>query len=353
MKLPRVPRKPAVTAGIGVATLVLLFVNTGITATGSAAIASTNQLGCSRPLAPPRGQPASLRGWYSSKNRHVTHQIGLDQRGLAREGVQLTQWGPDPCSGKVKVYLTHYSRAAARVLVSTYGNDIIVSRQSMPRPPVDSRSSDISPFNGGDFIALGGFLCTGGPVVVGRTDNTNYMLTAGHCDPHVGDLVGRSDRHGSTFVSLGFINVFRLCNLCIDVAQIKHGSLSARYNLQVWLAGDNSTFFSAENGSCFPQPFNLVTQDSAFTGEITGITVEDVNQSVTFNDGLTRVELTLAHAGQTIVNSGDSGGPWIQRLGSTGNVCVAGTTVGGAGEFAYYQQIGGIDTFLNTFVPHF
>src|SRR6266568_1549785 len=81
--------------------------------TAGTATATTLRSGCSRP-----STAASLEGWGSSQTKQITSRIGFDQRVLAREGVQLTQWGPDACSGKVKVYLTHFSLAAARVLVA-------------------------------------------------------------------------------------------------------------------------------------------------------------------------------------------------------------------------------------------
>src|SRR5215467_14347851 len=102
MRAPRVLRKPAVTASVGVAALAMsLAVIPAGAATGRVARGSQASLGCSRPVPPPRGLAPSLQGWYSKQNKYITRRIGRDQRALAREGVELTQWGPDPCSGKV------------------------------------------------------------------------------------------------------------------------------------------------------------------------------------------------------------------------------------------------------------
>jgi hypothetical protein len=53
-----------------------------------------------------------------------------DLRRLARRGIELTQWGRDHASGKVKGYLSHYDDAARQVLLDRYGTAIIVSTES-------------------------------------------------------------------------------------------------------------------------------------------------------------------------------------------------------------------------------
>jgi hypothetical protein len=360
MKQRRVLRKLAIAVGAGVATLLLSQLSISANpAAGMTEIASTSWLACPRPLAPPHGLPASLKGWGSSENKNITHQISLDQRALARKGIRLTQWGPDPCSGKVKIYLTHYSRASARILITAYGSDVIVSHHSMPRPPIADRSNDTSPFNGGDFltfITLG--VCTGGPVVelngsAPRDIGASQVLTAGHCDTSLGDLVFRSNKNGDQGPAFGVISRSRLCNNCIDSAIIRHDSLGTRYNYSVWGGPPDSpsgTIYG-EDGTAFPQPFDQVTQDSAFTGELSGLIVEDVNQSVTFSDGITRIDLTLVHGGETIIHGGDSGGPWWQHEDGSSRVKIVGTTVGGSGEFAYYEQISRILSAWGAYVP--
>jgi hypothetical protein len=351
MRLSRVLRKPAVTAGaLGATLLVSLLVIPAGTAAGRVAFGSQASLGCSRPVPPPRGLPAALKGWYSKRNKYITGRIGLDERALAREGVELTQWGPDPCSGKVKIYLTHYSRAAARVLVSRYGGDVIVSRHSMPRPFLRNRSDDQSPFSAGDFILLpnAGEECTGGPIVEGNTNNAFYMLTAGHCDQRVGDPVYRSDRSGGTGgPEMGVINVTSFCNFCYDTAQIKSDSTGASYIADVWGSPSGTSY--EEDGSCFPQPGDDVTSDGAFSDEHGGIVVDAVNQNVVVApSGNTIIDTTEA---DFVIVNGDSGGPWFQHIGGTNEVCTVGTSVASNSTDSWYEQIGHIDLFLNTFVP--
>ena len=303
-------------------------------------------------------QPAgstSLAGWGATASRaatnlSVTARIDSDQASLAAQGLQLTQWGPDPASGKVKVYLTHYTDAARLAVLARYGSDVVVATESMPRPTRLSRSNDTTPFFAGDFITtpLGG--CTSGPTVVGNASGNNFMLTAGHC-ARVGDTI---KTHG---VTMGKVTNRRLCSPCID-SETVNGS----YVGEVWGGGRTSATTYVEDGALFAQPnqgsASLVTNDSAYTGELRGITVQAVNQSVTFGDGTTTRFLTrVSKGGQVILHEGDSGGPWIQHEGNTAFVKVVGTTVGGSCDASgactvgWYQQINDIDNFFNVHVP--
>jgi hypothetical protein len=69
-------------------------------------------------------------GWGSPENKAVTERIAADREWWDEH---LSQWGPDPVSGKVKVYLVDYSEAAARVLADRYGDAIVMATESRPR----------------------------------------------------------------------------------------------------------------------------------------------------------------------------------------------------------------------------
>ncbi len=60
----------------------------------------------------------------------IMERLRADHEWLAGQGIQLSQYGPDPGSGKVRVYLEHYSDDARQVLVHRYGQDIVVDTQS-------------------------------------------------------------------------------------------------------------------------------------------------------------------------------------------------------------------------------
>jgi hypothetical protein len=306
-------------------------------------------------------------GWLSPVNKQLSSRIFTDRQVLRRQGVRLTQWGPDPATGKTKVYLTHYSRAAARVLYARYGSAIVVSRHSMARPVRASRGSDTPPYIGGDYLWIPATrsICTGGPIVKNGSGQLR-MLTAGHCTAAVGNFVYRSTAGFSTTgPHMGNVVDRVRCNGCLDSSVVDHNSSGSSYAAQVWGASNSTPDEPRynENGTAFPNPANcpggtpgcaadLVTQDSAITGEITGITVTKVDQTVTFNDGISTRALSVATKnGQVIDHEGDSGGPWIVHTGST--VAIAGTTVGQttSGTTAYYEEIGPILSKYNLTVP--
>jgi hypothetical protein len=69
-------------------------------------------------------------GSESAKYTAIMERLRADREWLAEQDVQLGQYGPDPGSGKVRVYLSHYSEDARRVLVQRYGQDVIVNTES-------------------------------------------------------------------------------------------------------------------------------------------------------------------------------------------------------------------------------
>ena len=82
----------------------------------------------------PKSSPWWRNGWLSAQNEALSGRIADDQAYLAGHGIQLTEWGPDVRSGKTKIYLTHYTPAAARVLYARYGCAVVVATTSEPLP---------------------------------------------------------------------------------------------------------------------------------------------------------------------------------------------------------------------------
>jgi hypothetical protein len=60
----------------------------------------------------------------------IMERLSADREWLAERGIQFSQYGPDPCSGKVRVYLEHDSDDARQVLADRYGQGIVVDTQS-------------------------------------------------------------------------------------------------------------------------------------------------------------------------------------------------------------------------------
>ena len=68
----------------------------------------------------------------TSANRATTSAdaTNADRDWLASQGVELSQWGPYPDSGKIRVYLAHFTEAARQLLAERYGSAIVVGTES-------------------------------------------------------------------------------------------------------------------------------------------------------------------------------------------------------------------------------
>jgi hypothetical protein len=64
------------------------------------------------------------------EQNEIIERLRRDREWLAAHGADLSQWGPDPESGKVKVYLARYSDEARQLLDERYGPGIVVSTES-------------------------------------------------------------------------------------------------------------------------------------------------------------------------------------------------------------------------------
>jgi hypothetical protein len=65
-------------------------------------------------------------------------QLNADRDWLASQGVELSQWGPDPDSGKVRVYLAHFSARQRKGSISQPPRYRAASRAGPPAPPLDA-----------------------------------------------------------------------------------------------------------------------------------------------------------------------------------------------------------------------
>jgi hypothetical protein len=57
-------------------------------------------------------------------------RLNADRDWLASQGIELTQWGPDPDSGRIRVYLAHITEAARQLLAERYGSAVVVDTES-------------------------------------------------------------------------------------------------------------------------------------------------------------------------------------------------------------------------------
>ena len=70
----------------------------------------------------PGGQPPD--------NGVIMERLEADREWLAAQGIELAQFGPDPYSGKVRVYLAHCTEAAHQLLADRYGPAIVVAGEA-------------------------------------------------------------------------------------------------------------------------------------------------------------------------------------------------------------------------------
>ena len=377
MSRRRIGRRPRI---LGAAAVAAVILPAAVSLSGQAkATASSVPRAAAAPSSAPRctaGDRAALpamtsiwrtNGWGSAQNEAVTARIASDQQYLAGHGVQLAQWGPDSITNRVMVHLVRYSAAIAAVVRARYGCAVIVAPGSQPLAQVTSRVNDRAPFSGGDFIVTPvapGVVaqCTGGPIVrLSKTAGIFRMLTAGHCTgPR--RMTFRSNRRAQIGPHIGNFTAGSFCNNCLDAAYI-----SGRFIAFLQIGGDNNRFKDIEDGTAFPSPFlckggrpgcarDLVTQDSAVTGEITRITVVAVNQMVRVRCGrsmCTIVGLSKARKGSTvIIREGDSGGPWmVPAGGALERIAGISQSELPGGKTAFFEQIGPILRQFGGFVP--
>lgn len=297
---------------------------------------------------------SSLAGWGSMRNKIISQRISADNAGLKLRGIVLSAWGPDPKSGKVIVFLTHYSWTAKRALLRRYGSTIVVYPHSTPQLTPADRYNDKPSFLGGDQIydTSTEDTCTAGPIVVADGTSTDYALTAGHCTSDNGDRIATGDNW-----TMGYVTNRSCADNSLDVAAI---TPYWGYLTEVWGGGydDTNPPEYQEDGSAFPHSPDLVTSDGSQSGEITGITVDYVNMSADSSCGNNLTDLTFAHKGTDThcVIPGDSGGPWFQHEDGTSDVRIVGETQGYISPFeghyeCVYTQIGAIDSYYEAYVP--
>jgi hypothetical protein len=66
----------------------------------------------------------------SARQAAIIDRLRADAESLAEQGARLTQFGPEPDSDKVHIYLARYSDEARQLLEDRYGDDIIVKSES-------------------------------------------------------------------------------------------------------------------------------------------------------------------------------------------------------------------------------
>jgi hypothetical protein len=72
---------------------------------------------------------STAAGNTAAESSAVCERLRADREWLATQGVGLSQFGPDPVSGKVRIYLARYSEAAHQALLGRYGSTVVVDTE--------------------------------------------------------------------------------------------------------------------------------------------------------------------------------------------------------------------------------
>jgi hypothetical protein len=259
-----------------------------------------------------------------------TYIVSRDKE-LRAQGIKLARVTPEAASNKLQLALEVYRPAFARKLLAMFGARwISVSSRPETWASTSDRWYDSSPFFGGDAVWFGGqtssSACTAGftlsfPNSSGGTDY--YSMTAGHCATAAGAGVGKGVytnlNHSYKYGTVA-VNYFTSDH--DDVVAIGPGSYAD--SGEVW--GDNGVFYTVK-GTTKPLAGQAATADGAVSHEVTGVTIENVDNDIYEADFSTWIYfVTIASkSGATVCQDGDSGGPWYVHIGSTGGVNAAGT----------------------------
>ena len=66
----------------------------------------------------------------SAEHEAIMEQLNADHDWLASQGAVLSQWGPDPDTGKVKIYLARFTESTQQLLYERYGSAVVVDTDS-------------------------------------------------------------------------------------------------------------------------------------------------------------------------------------------------------------------------------
>jgi hypothetical protein len=242
----------------------------------------------------------------------VRKRIDADVSYWAARGIQLSTWGPDLATDKVRVVLADYTPAAASAITARYGAEwVTVATQSMTVTPSYSRTDDTEPWYSGDEIEhqydpTHYAICTTG---FSLTDgNFTYVTTAAHCF--------ENNFTYDFFQAGGVFGDYYAYSDGID--QVLIGSTSA--------AGfewsDPVSTDRAIVGVDSTDPIGgLICTDGLTNREVCSVEIDATGQTINYYfNGTTRTVYNTVYACQTsgaaAFSGGDSGGPVETTIGS-------------------------------------
>lgn len=118
-----------------------------------------------------------------AKLRAVADRITAESAELVRQGANLSTWGVNPTTNRVRVGIDHPTPAVIENLQRRYGSEMLdIVDQPLPRSiACVNRQSCTPEMRGGVEITDGSGICTSG--FEATRSGVSVLLTAGHCFP--------------------------------------------------------------------------------------------------------------------------------------------------------------------------
>ncbi|MGD0705075.1 MAG: hypothetical protein ABSA02_34955 [Trebonia sp.] len=244
-------------------------------------------------------------------------RLNSDVRELRRDGIKITDWGPDPVTNSLHVGLIHPTAAAEKAIRAAVGIPVTFTAESSYPTLAATRIDDTAGYNGGDFMADGSSGCTTGPPVINPTNDHQYFLSVAHCfDYATGDVEYNDDILDSR--GCGFSG-------CAYLGTSSHVQSSTGYDDALMsgatysdLDWQNSTPYNPPgtlNGYTNPQETHstsvvgeLVCPSGAYEGMVCSTTVLFAKETVNIGGDLYNID-RAQNTSAIPVGGGDSGGP--------------------------------------------
>lgn len=311
------------------------------------------------------GLADKLALWYVQDGRL---QIGLTDTSASVVSLFRARFGADAV-----IFRRARITSAARITPAPKNLQIVrralspTSRSSGARPKVTAtaptRLQDSQPYFGGDRIVRtytqGSTTyivqCTVSTPMLTNANNSQAMLTAGHCGPTgtVWDQGYYPGTGGIIYITgtMGTDTITQWGNNRVD-GELLQGATYG-YDPYVYIS---STGSDAVDGSAVTGTSSIFCTDGSFTGYSCGATVTKENVCANVTEGTTVYNvchLDIADANHRIVQSGDSGGPVLypEPL-SPGHVSLAGTISAQSnnGNEVFFSDIQYLESGLNAYV---
>jgi hypothetical protein len=261
------------------------------------------------------GIPVTIRTVAHSEVQldSIRDRIKADVDYWAARGIQLSMWGPDLVTDKVRVVLAHYTPSDARAIIARYGAAwVTVSTQSLTiKPSCCSRTDDAEPWFAGDEIEHNfdgeTAVCTTGYTL---TDGSHtFVTTAAHC---------LESNYSNNFYQAGgvFGTWYEYSN---DVDTVIIGPTSA--SGAEWADPVTPTRDITAVASTDPIG-GVICTDGLTDREVCDVDIKATGQDITYsiNGSNTTVSNTVYACqanDKAAFSPGDSGGPAETTIGST------------------------------------